>query len=180
MPKRASGKWYAQAIFELALQKEALEDCQAGLEKMARISRDESLMVLLENPKLPFEAKESLLRERLGEVHPFIFNLACLLANKDSLRLAGDISDNYRILYDAHRGLEHAEVTTAISIDDKDKEAISKRVEEVIGRSLALDLRVDPSIIGGFVARIGDMVIDGSVRQGLENLRKNLVEGSRS
>ncbi len=180
MPKRASGKWYAQAIFDLALQKGVLEDCQAGLEKMAELSRDESFMILIENPKLPFEAKESLLKEKLAEVHPFILNLARLLANKEAFRLAGDILDQYRLLYDSHRGIEHAEVATAIPIDDKDKEAISKRVEEVIGRSVVLDERVDPSIIGGFVARVGDMVIDGSVRQNLETLRRKLVEGGRS
>ena len=180
MPKRVSGKWYAQAIFELALEKNSLEICQKGLERIAELTQAESLMALLENPKLPFEAKESLLKEGLGEVHRFILNIALLLVSKDGLRLAGDISHQYRLLFDAHRGIEHAELTTAIPLDEKEKEAISQRVGKSIGRKVTLDLQVDPSILGGFIARIGDTLIDGSVRQNLDSLGKSLLEVSRS
>src|SRR4030067_2543221 len=119
MPKRVSGKWYAQAIFELALESKDLERCQKGLENTAELAQDESLMALLENPKLLFEAKESLLRERLGEVHPFILNLALLLVSKDVLRLGGDISRHYRLFFDAYRGIEHAEGATAVPLEEK-------------------------------------------------------------
>jgi F-type H+-transporting ATPase subunit delta len=180
MPKRVSGKWYAQAIFELAREKKAIETCQQGLEKLAELTRDESLMALLENPKLPFEAKGDLLREGLGEIEPYVFNLALLLVGKDALRLAGDISGSYLLLFDAYRGIEHAEVTTAVPLDEKEKEAVSRRVGEFVGRKVTLDLQVDPSIIGGFIARIGDMLIDGSVRQNLDSLGKSLLEAGRS
>lgn len=180
MPKRVSGKWYAQAIFELAHEKNSLEICQKGLERIAELTQAESLMALLENPKLPFEAKERLVKEGLGEVHPFVFNLALLLFSKDSLRLTGDISNQYRLLFDAYRGIERAELTTAVPLDEKDKEALSKRVGEITGRTVTLDLQVDPSILGGFIARIGDMLIDGSVRQNLDSLGKNLLEVGRS
>ncbi len=180
MAKRTSGKWYAQALFDLALEKGILESCRPGLEKMAELSRDESLMIQMENPKFPFEAKEGLLKEKMGEVHPYILNLTRLLVSKEALRLSGDISDQYRLLEDQHRGIEHAELATAVPIDEREKERISRKVEKVIGRSVVLDTRVDPSIIGGFIARIGDTLIDGSVRQNLENLRRNLVEEGRS
>ncbi len=180
MPKRVSGKWYAQAIFELALEKNALESCQQGMERLAELTRDESLMAFLENPKLPSEAKETLLKEALGEIDPYVFNLALLLVGKDVLRLADDITSEYRLLFDAYRGIEHAEVTTAVPLDEKDKEAISNRIGEIMGRKVTLDLQVDPSIIGGFIARIGDMLIDGSVRQNLDALGKNLLEVGRS
>ena len=176
MPKKASGKWYAQAIFELALEKNALESCQQGLEKLTRLMEDESLLALLENPKLPFEAKETLLREGLGETHPYISNIALLLVSKHEPILIGDIFKQYQILLDAHRGIEHAEVTTALSLDEKDVEMISDRINKIIGRKVALDLQVDSSLIGGFIARIGDTLIDGSVRQSLDSLGKNLLE----
>ena len=180
MPKRVSGKWYAQAIFETAFEKKALERCQQCLEKLAELTRVELLMALLENPKLPFEAKEAVLKEGLGEVHPYVFNLALLLVSKHELRIADDLSKQYQLLWDAHRGIEHADVTTAIPLDEKDKEMISSRVREIIGRKVTLDLQVDPSIIGGFIVRIGDMLIDGSVRQNLDSLGKNLLEVGRS
>jgi len=180
MPKSASGRWYSQAIFELALEKRELESCQEGLDQLTELTRDESLMALMENPKLPFEAKEHLLKEGLGEVYPFVFNLALLLVNKDSLKLTSDICFQYRLLLDAHRGIEHADLATAILLDDKDKEVLSKRLGELFGRKVTFDLRVDPTLIGGFVARIGDMLIDGSVRQNLDRLGKSLLEVGRS
>ena len=87
----------------------------------------------LKIPKLPFEAKEDLLKEGLGEVHPFVFNLALLLVSKDVLRLAGDISSDYQLLFDAYRGIEHAEVTTAVPLDEKEKEIVSRRSEKSWG-----------------------------------------------
>ena len=180
MPKRVSGKWYAQAIFEIALEKKELESCQKNLNQLTELTRDESLMALLENPKLPFEAKEHLLKERLGEGFPFVFSLVLLLVTKDGLRLAEDIDNHFRLLFDAYRGIEHAEVTTAVPLDEKEREIISNRIGEFIGSKVTLDLQVDPAVIGGFVARIGDTLIDGSVRQYLDSLGRNLLEVGRS
>jgi F-type H+-transporting ATPase subunit delta len=179
MPQRASGKWYAQAIFEIALEKKALESVQQGLEKLAELARDENLMAMLESPKPPVEAKGDLVKEVLGEVHSYVSNLALLLVSKDNLKLAGEISRDYQALLDASRGIEHAEVTTAVPLDDREREMISGRIGEVLGRKVTLDLRIDPSIIGGFIARIGDMVIDGSVRQSLDSLGKSLLEAGK-
>jgi F-type H+-transporting ATPase subunit delta len=180
MAKRISGKWYGQAIFELALEKNELEGFQRGLDELAELTRNESLMALCENPKLPSEAKERLMKEGLGDVHPFVFNLSLLLIGKDNLGLAGDISRQYRLLFDAYRGIEHAELTTAVPLGEKEKEILSKRMGEILGREVTFDLRVDPSIIGGFVARIGDTLIDGSIRQNLDSLGKTLLEAGRS
>ena len=180
MPKRVSGKWYAQAIFEIALEKKGLESCQEGLEKLAELTRDESLTALFENPKLPFQAKKNALKELLGEVHPSILNLAFLLVTKDLLRLAGDISRSYRFLLDACRGIEHAEVTTAVPLDEKEREFIARRIGEIIGKKVSLDLQVNPSILGGLIARIGDTLIDGSVRQNLDSLGKSLLQTGRA
>ena len=179
MPKRVSGKWYAQAMFELAREKGVLEDCRKGLQKIAELSKDEMLVALLENPKLPFEAKEHLVKERLGEVHFFVYHLALLLVHKGAIRLGRDILNQYRLLFDAHQGIEHAEVTTAIPLDERDKEMVSKRIGEVLGRKVTLDLHVEPSLLGGFIAQVGDMVFDGSIRRNLENLEKSLVEAGR-
>jgi F-type H+-transporting ATPase subunit delta len=58
---------------------------------------------------------------------------------------------------------------------DEDREAISRRLGEIVEHKVVIDAQVDPSIIGGFIARIGDTLIDGSIRQRLETLKKNLV-----
>lgn len=176
MPKRASGKWYGQAIFELALERKALEDCLGGLERIVELSRDDLLLALLENPKVPFEAKDNLLREKLQALHPLTVNLALLLVHKEDLRLAEDILKHYRLLLDGHRGIERGQLTTALPLEERHQEILSKRIGQILGRKVTLDLQVDPSILGGFIARVGDTVVDGSVRQNLEMLKKNLME----
>jgi len=80
---------------------------------------------------------------------------------------------------EAHQGVERARITTAVPLTDKDKEVISRRLGEMVKRKVSLDTRVDPSVIGGLVVRIGDTLIDGSVRQNLDTLQKALVEGGR-
>ena len=179
MPKITSGKRYAQAAFELALARNELESWQEGLRKIAELMTDEELMALLQNPRLPFLAKKDLLQKRLGEINPLAFNLALLLVSKGLLRLGGNIFQQYNALMDVHRGIERAKVTAALPLADEDQEAISHRLEKIVERKVVIDAQIDPSIIGGFIARVGDTLIDGSIHQKLETLRKSLVEAGR-
>lgn len=179
MPRISSAKRYAQAIFELALKRNEFESWQGGLKKIVDLTTDKKLMALLENPSLSFPAKKSLLQERLGEMNPLVFNLALLLVSKGLLRRSGDISQKYNDLLDAHRGIERAKVTTALPLGDDEKEAVSHRLGKMVEHKVVVDAQVDTSIIGGFIARIGDTLIDGSVHQKLETLKKSLVEVGR-
>ncbi len=179
MPRISSGKRYAQAAFELALEKKELESWQAGLERMAELSGNEEIMALLQSPRFPFAAKEDLLRKLLGKIHPLVSNLALLLVNNGTFGLSGDISRQFNDLLDASRGVERAKVLAAVPLSDEDKKTISSRLEKVVDRKVAIDAQVDASLIGGFIARLGDMLIDGSIRQRLENLKKSLVEVRR-
>ncbi|MCD6567169.1 MAG: ATP synthase F1 subunit delta [Dehalococcoidia bacterium] len=170
-----SGKRYAQASFELALGSQALDTWQIGLEKVADMARDKKLMDLLENPGLSFAAKKTLLQEQLGDVIPLVLNLSCLLVSRGRLSLANSISQEYARLLDAHRGIKHAEVVTALPLGDKDKEMISHRLGDMVGhKKVVIDARVDPSIIGGVRAKIGDMLVDDSIRYRLASLRRSL------
>jgi len=179
MPRITSGKRYARAAFELAWERNELENWQEGLSRIGELTEEEELMALLQNPRLPFDAKKSLLQKRLGEINPLAFNLALLLVDKGIFRLGPEIAQQYNRLLDAHRGIEHAEVTTALPLGDEEREAISRHLGEMVKRKVVIDAQVDSSIIGGFIARIGDTLIDGSVRQRLEALRKNLAEARR-
>jgi F-type H+-transporting ATPase subunit delta len=179
MPRISSGKRYAQAAFELGLEKNELDTWQSDLRRIASFTADEEAMAFLESPRLPFPAKSNLLQKGLGKINPLAFNLALLLASKGRLKLAGDISQQYDELLDAHRGIEHAEVIAALPLNDENRQAISLRLGEMVERRVVVDARGDPSILGGFIARIGDRLIDGSIRQRLETLRRRLVEAGR-
>jgi F-type H+-transporting ATPase subunit delta len=179
MPRVNPGKRYAQAAFELALEKRQLENWQADLSRAAGIASDIELMSLLENPKLPFDTKKGLLEKRLGKVIPLVLNLTCLLMSRGRLKIVGDISQQYSQLLDSHHAIEHAEVATALPLDDKDKVRLANRLGEIVGQKIIIDAQTDPSIIGGFRARIGDTLIDGSIHNTLELLRKSLTGTGR-
>jgi len=179
MPQVSSGKRYAQAFFELALEKGEPESWQVGLSKVTGIVTDIKIMGLLENPKLPFDAKKNLLKERLGKVDPLVLNLFYLLMSRGKLKILDDISRHYERLLDAHYGIEHAELITAVPLDDEFKKSLSTQFAEMVGHEVIIDAQTDPSVIGGFRARIGDTLIDGSIKNTLESLRKNLVGAGR-
>jgi F-type H+-transporting ATPase subunit delta len=179
MPRTSSGKRYARAAFDLALEKNELEAWQEGLKKMADSTTDQQLMALLQDPRISFDAKKSLLRKGLAEVHPLVFNLAVLLVSKGILSRSRDIFQQYNNLLDAHRGVERAKVTTALPLDSEEEEVVSRRLGEIVDRKVVIEGQADPSILGGFIARMGDTLIDGSIRQKLETLKKSLVEAGK-
>lgn len=179
MPFVSSGKRYAQAAFELALERGEVENWGTSLNGAADIVSDGKLMSMLENPKLSFEAKKAMLKESLGTMEPLVVNLAYLLMSRGRLKILGDISKHYRLLLDRHRGIVHAEVLTAVPLHDEDRQRLSRQFADLVGQKVIVDSRVDPSIVGGFKAKIGDVLIDGSIRNTLESMKKSLTWAGR-
>ncbi len=179
MARTSFGKRYAQAAFKLALENNASEAWKEALGDLAGLAANEQLMMFLESPRLPSEAKKSILQKGLGKVNPLAFNLALLLVQKGALRLSGNILAQFNQLLDDHLGVERAKVISAVPLDEASKEAISGGLGQLLDRKVAVETEVDSSIIGGLVARVGDMLIDGSIRQRLNTLKKQLVDAGR-
>ena len=179
MPSVTSGKRYAQAAFELAVERNELESWKESLPRISELGKDRKIMAVLENPKVPVNAKRDLVEERLGQVNPLALNLAYLLLSKGRLRIAGDILKEYDRLVDAYYGVEHAEIVTALPLDEGERERISMQLGALTGRKVIIDAQTDPSIVGGFRAKIKDMLIDASTRHKLEALRRSLAEALR-
>jgi len=179
MTRLISGKRYAQAAFELALEKGELEVWREDLNRTAETISDAQLMVLLENPRLPFHVKKSLLKERLGKVSPLVFNLIRLLMSRGKLKIIGKVAEHYNRLLDAHNGIERADIITALPLNDEETNILARRLSEIVGHTIIVDARTDPSVIGGFRARIGDILIDGSLHNKFESLRHSLIGTGR-
>ena len=171
-----SGKRYAQAIFEIAQEQNQLEEWRTSLRKMAEVMQDPELMILLESPKPPFSLKRKLLEEILKGVNPASLNLACLLVAKGRFKITNNIATEYERLLDAYYGIEHAEITTAIALDDKSKEELLQNLESFTGKKVTAELKIDPSIVGGVIIKIDDKLINGSTKSRLITLRRTLVE----
>ena len=147
---------------------------QSDLRKIASLGEDAAFVALLENPKLHFDDKAKLLAERLGDINPLALNLVYLLVARGRLSMVGEIADEYQRLLDSYRGIEQAEVITAIPLDDEDKLRLEERLGAIVGKKVVLKPEVDSSLIGGIVARIGGKLLDGSTRSRLEALKKEL------
>jgi len=172
-------KRYAQAVFELALERKELDRWQSDLRKIANLAEDAALSAVLENPKFRFEEKAKLLSERLGKINPLALNLAYLLVSRGRLWVIGDIADEYQRRLDSHRGIERAEVTTAIPLDDEDRLKLEEHLGGIVSKKVMLEPEVDSRVIGGFVARIGGKLLDGSTRSKLEALKRELIRAGK-
>jgi F-type H+-transporting ATPase subunit delta len=174
-----SARRYAQAIFQIAEENKNLDEWEKELRKLAEISKDREVLDLIDHPKVPFNLKADLIKEKLGTSNELILNLCYLLILKGRLKNADQIADEYGDLLDSLRGIKHAIVTTAVPINEAEKNKITSQLEKIAGKKVTVKLQVNPNIIGGMVARIEDTLIDGSVRNRLDLLRRNLVEASK-
>jgi F-type H+-transporting ATPase subunit delta len=177
--RRFYARRYAQAVFNIAREKKDLDKWQSDLEKVARLAKDATVTALLENPKVPFEAKAKILSEHLGDINPLALNLVYLLVAKGRLGMLGDIADEYQLLLDSYRGIERAEVATAVALDDKEVAELEKRLGAMLGKKVVVEARVDKGLIGGIVARVGGKLLDGSTISKLMAMRKALAGISR-
>lgn len=174
MAKTAYARRYAQAVFQIALEKNELERWQSDLQKIADIVSDATVLAVLENPKLGPEEKIGLFSKNLKDVNPLVLNLVRMLIAKSNIGMMSEIAGEYGILLDDYHGIKSADVITAVPIDDKDKQKLAEELGELMGSRVTLRAGVDPEIIGGIVARVGGKLLDGSTRSKLAALKREL------
>jgi F-type H+-transporting ATPase subunit delta len=177
MARKAYARRYAQAAFDIARGKNELDRWQSDLRKIAALAEDAELMAVLESPKIHFEDKAKLLAKGLGDINPLALNLVFLLVTRGRVGMLADIADEYQSLLDSYRGIEQAEVVTAVPLDDEDRKRLEERLEKMVGKKVVLKAQVDPGVLGGVVARIGGRLLDGSTRSKLLALKKALASG---
>ena len=175
MSVATSSKRYAQAVFQIAKDRNSLGEWQRDLKRIAHLMQYSDFVSLVENPKLPFETKAKLTKELLGKINPLALNLTYLLIVKNKFKNAEQISKEFTYLLNEYQGVKNAEVITAIPIDSSDKKKLTQRLENIIGSKLSSEFKVDPAILGGIIAKFDGSLIDGSVRNKLEMLKKSLT-----
>ncbi|MEI7553941.1 ATP synthase F1 subunit delta [Candidatus Chlorohelix sp.] len=176
MPSGSAGRRYAQAVFELARSTNTLDEWAADLVVIKQVFEDQTIAARLENPKITKDKKLALASSILkDQISLSAFNLATLLVERERQTFAGTIAELYQALLDDLRGIVVAEVTTAVPIDSEQEERIRQQLIKISGKQITMNKKVDPTIIGGVVARFGDMLIDGSIKNRLQALRKALA-----
>ncbi|MEO7521774.1 MAG: F0F1 ATP synthase subunit delta [Gemmatimonas sp.] len=167
---------YAETLLALARKANDAQGWGTMLRQVASaISSDAKLHGFLESPRISSERKSEVLSKALGDRVPrvFLLYLQALVKNRRQM-LVPSIAKEFDTLLDASNGIVHARVTVSRETPDAERDAIGQQLSKVIGKTVVPHLEVDPSILGGIVVRVGDTVMDGSVRRKLGLLRRRM------
>lgn len=173
---RSAARRYAEAIVDLARENHTFDVWDRDLGKLAGALRNADLATFVSNPSIPVAEKRKALGMVLGgdQPHKETENLVRLLLERHRIQDLPAIYDLFSEAWLKEQGIALAYVTTAEPVTPEDERAIREQLRKITGKKIELRLSVDPSLIGGMVARIGDTLIDGSVQSKLRALRQRL------
>jgi F-type H+-transporting ATPase subunit delta len=170
---------YAEAAFEVAMRDGTLERWRDELDLAASVAGDERALRVLANPAISADRRASALVAMLGgRVSDPVLNLIRLLLRRGRIEQLPRVAAEFRRLDDDRQGITHATATSATALTPDEVRELTQRLEQSTGGRIALDVQVDPDLLGGLVVRVGDRLIDGSVRGRLERLRNQLISGA--
>ena len=172
---------YAEAAFEIASRDGTLDEWAAGLELAAAFVGDERVTSIVDNPARPYRERLEVLDKLLkGRVPEGVLRLAGLLAERARVERLAGVATEYGRLLDRERGIVEARVTSAAPLTADETDAVRAWVERTTGSQVKLSATVDEALIGGLTVRVGDTLMDASVRGRLERLRAQLATGARA
>ena len=167
---------YAQGILEIAQAEGSLVRVENELFQFSQLFQgNEPLREKLTDQSLPVEKRQAIVEDLLGQkTSPLTVNLISFLVGAGRARELPAIVGRLVERAAAARQREVAEVRAAIMLDEEQQRRLREALERATGKQVELKVIQDPSVIGGLVARVGDTVIDGSVRRRLDQLRESL------
>jgi F-type H+-transporting ATPase subunit delta len=168
---------YAQALLALARKAEDLAAWGRMIDDVANaIERDDRLRRFLEAPQISAAQKNAVLAKAFEDRAPRLFLrfLQRLVMNRRQM-LIPEIANEYRDLVDEVEGRVHARVTLAKPVDEEQRAAIARQLTHTLGQPVVPEVRINPNILGGIIVRVGDRVMDGSVRRRLGLLRNRMI-----
>lgn len=169
---------YAKAVLAIGVDDGNLERVGREVRVLASaFRRSEELSQTLASPVFPRSDREKVLRallDRIGATQTVV-NFTRLLLDRERLGILPDISRELDAMVDARAGRVAARVTSAAPLDEPQVLRLTKTLEALSGKKVDMKVEQDPSLLGGVVAQVGDMVYDGSLRTQLERIRQDLV-----
>ncbi len=170
---------YARALFEAAKENDVLDRVHDELGEVAEaLEENDELKSFFFSPSFSAEEKKDAVDKVVSGADERTVNFLKLLAERHRLPVLFRIRRDFDELWADERKLLSVSVTSAVDLDDKLVKEIGKRIEEQTGRDVELSSQVDPYVLGGLVVRVGNMVLDASIRNRLEQLRKQVAKAT--
>ena len=173
---RSTARRYAEAAFEIAQRDDSMEAWLAALSVAEERLTDAQASRLLSNPSVPADDRVEVLGRLLGDgVSGPPHSLLVLMVRRGRFELLPGVIREFRRLHRRREGIVEAMVTSAVDLDEQEQEALLERLVAMTGSRVEMQLGVDPELLGGIQVRLGDRLIDGSVRGRLERLRASFT-----
>ncbi|MCL4747471.1 MAG: F0F1 ATP synthase subunit delta [Burkholderiaceae bacterium] len=161
---------YAEAAFKLAREQDAMPSWSDALSRLAAIAADESARALISNPGVSADMVATVLADAAGQLGAEQRNFVRVLAANERLGVLREISGQFEVLRNALEGVVDARVSSAFALSDAQLGEIVATLRAKYGRDVKAMVSVDPELIGGVSIRVGDEVMDASVRSKLAQL----------
>jgi F-type H+-transporting ATPase subunit delta len=171
------GRRYATALYSLAEQAGSVDKVGQDLRDFAAsFEGSRELRTAFENPIVGMQSRRQILREIAAQsgMDPLVRDTLLLVSDRGRMSQVSDIASAYVTLAETRSGRVRAEVVTAAELPEAYFQELQRTLERVTGKKVSIARRVDPSLLGGVVTRVGDQVFDGSLRHQLEGLKHEL------
>ena len=169
---------YAKALFALGKQEKKNDVYSAALKMVAALVNDKKTGVedAIVNPLYPIDVRRQVIVELAKSIQAdrILTNFFTLLINEQRANILPDIAQEFQILTDKAENISHGTVISAIELDAKLLNRVQSTLEKFTGNKVILETKVDTSIIGGIIAKVGDLVLDGSIQTQLIGLKESI------
>jgi F-type H+-transporting ATPase subunit delta len=170
---------YSRALFQAAKENDALDRVHDELDEFVEaLNESQELQMFFFSPYFSADEKKEAIDKVVTGADDRTVNFLKLLAERHRMPVLFRIRRDFDEAWAKERQILPVSVTSAVELDDKLVKEIGKRIEEQTGRDVDLASKVDPYVLGGLVVRVGNMVLDASVRNRLEQLRKQVARAA--
>jgi F-type H+-transporting ATPase subunit delta len=170
---------YGRSLFQVALEQGKLDELREQLGQFAdALGENRQLAVFFFSPYFSTIEKQDALGRLLSGAEQALLNFLSLLIENHRMPVIFRIRQQYERLWEEENRLLPVEVTSAIELDQATTESLGRTIGERAGRKVTLAARVDPEILGGIVVRVGNSILDASIRNRLEQLRRQVAQGT--
>jgi ATP synthase F1 delta subunit len=167
---------WARALFEVAKEHDLLDQVRDDLGVFVdALNENRDLMVFFFSPYFSTQEKKDGLKRAVSGAEPVFTNFLEALIERHRMPALFRIKARYEVLWEDERDLLPVEVTSAVELDKSTVSTIGDRIGEQTKRTVELSSKVDPDILGGIVLRVGNVILDASIRNRLEQLRKQVA-----
>lgn len=178
MQSHRAASRYAKSLLELAQEKKILAEVYADMQLFSAVAAENRVFaIMLRNPIINHDKKRNVLRalfgNRMNELTLLAFDL---ITKKNRESILEEVAQEFKLQYNNLMGLQVADISTTIKLDDKLRKRFNDLVTEISGKKADLKEVIDEDLVGGFVLNVGDYRLDQSIKTQLQNIKKELTK----